>query len=265
MKRWAAGVITISVTFVVTVLFVYVVSLALAKGQDSVRLPLLIVAAVVGLLGAIAFVVVAFSLYGLINGQEPLGLPEGSVRALLALLILGIFASMTIFFFGAMRTPPPANTTIDMTAANDLAKQVLTILGTLLTAIASFYFGSQSATSAVKAAMGANPFGGGGPAGGGGGGQPGGGGGGGRPGGGGGGGGGKPGGGGPATSTQPTGGAQATSAQTTGAAQPDAGSQPDSGSDAIDVATTRDLPVSWPLTLKRRVVPDEKTGMEKAD
>lgn len=260
MKRWAAGVITIAVTFVVTLLFVYVVSLALEKGQDSVRLPLLIVAAVIGLLGAIAFVVVAFSLYGLINGHEPLGLPEGSVRALLALLILVIFASMTIFFFGAMRTPLPANTTIDMTAANDLAKQVLTILGTLLTAIASFYFGSQSVTSAVKA-VGANALvvggaggGGGAPAGGGG-----------PAGGAGGGGGGSQAGGGPSTSPQGGAASLATRAQTAEAPQADAGSPPVSGGDASDVATTRDISVPRPWTLKPRVVPAEKSGMEKAD
>ncbi|HKS22886.1 MAG TPA: hypothetical protein VJZ76_08830 [Thermoanaerobaculia bacterium] len=237
MKRWAAGVITIAVTFVVTVLFVYVVSLALAEGNDSVRLPLLIVAAVIGLLGAIGFVVVAFSLYGLINGHEPLGLPEGSVRALIALLILVIFAAMTIFFFGAMRTPTPKDVVLNaeaVAAANDLAKQVLTILGTLLTAISSFYFGSQSATSAVKAAAGANP-----PAGGG---------------------------GAAGAGSAPGGGAAgagdaAGEGAGGGAVQPDGGNQSVSGGD-VDVSTKRPIRVSPPLKLKRR---EEKDGMDEAN
>lgn len=147
MKRWQAGLIIIAVTFVVTLTFIVVTAQALDLAiSDQIRLPMLIVASVVGLLGSIAFVVVAFSLFGLINGAEPLGLPEGSVRALIALLILVIFASMTVFFFGALKGTPKD---VDNSAAFDLAKQVLTILGTLLTAISSFYFGSQAATSAA--------------------------------------------------------------------------------------------------------------------
>ena len=149
MKRWLAGVITIAATFLLTFAFVWVVSVALREGDDAVRLPLLIIAAVIGLLAAIGFVVVAFSLFKLINPNQPLGLPEGSVRALLALLILVIFAAMTIFFFGSMRTKATGADPAAVSAASDLAKQVITMLGTLLTAIASFYFGSQSATTAA--------------------------------------------------------------------------------------------------------------------
>lgn len=161
MKRWMAGVITIAVTFVLTFAFVFVVSKALSEGDDAVRLPLLIIAAVIGLLAAIGFIVVAFSLFKLVNPDQPLGLPEGSVRALIALLILVIFAAMTIFFFGAMRSMSLADNAA-IVAASDLAKQVITMLGTLLTAVASFYFGSQSATTAaVKVAGATTPAGGG--------------------------------------------------------------------------------------------------------
>lgn len=251
-KIWQAGVITIVVTFVVTIAFIWVVSKALDGGQDSVRLPLLIVAAVVGLLGAIAFVVVAFSLYGLHDGNEPLGLPEGSIPALLALLILVIFASMTIFFVSSMqsrplpassnaaaRTTPAASNKTDYGVADDLAKQVLTILGTLLTAIASFYFGSQSAASAVKAATpravlgpsigGGHP----GEAGGGGG-------------------------------SSATGG----SPEAGGGPPPNgplAGPPGSSDRGAFDVALRRPLQVLRPLVLRRpRVEPHEKSGMDEA-
>lgn len=142
-KVWLAGLIIITVTFLVAMAFIFTTARAL-KGDDTwITLPLLIVAAVIGLLGAIAFVVVAFSMYGLIDGDEPLGLPAGSVRALIALLILIIFSTMTVFFVGVLKDPNVN------AAAQDLAKQVLTVLGTLLTAISSFYFGSQSATSAA--------------------------------------------------------------------------------------------------------------------
>lgn len=153
MKRWSAGLITISVTFGVTLLYLAVTAQFLEDKIDEVRLPILIVAAVIGLLGAIAFVVVAFSLYKLIDPREALGLPPGSVRALLALLLLVIFASMTVFFFGALRNTPP---NVENGAAADIAKQVLTILGTLLAAVSGFYFGTTSTTNAAKIAGGTN-------------------------------------------------------------------------------------------------------------
>jgi hypothetical protein len=142
-KLWLAGLIIITVTFLVAMAFIFTTARALKGGDTWITLPLLIVAAVIGLLGAIAFVVVAFSMYGLIDGAEPLGLPAGSVRALIALLILIIFSTMTVFFVGVLKDPNVN------AAAQDLAKQVLTVLGTLLTAISSFYFGSQSATAAA--------------------------------------------------------------------------------------------------------------------
>ena len=151
MKRWSAGLITISVTFGVTLLYLAVTAQFLDDKIDEVRLPILIVAAVIGLLGAIAFVVVAFSLYKLIDPREALGLPPGSIRALLALLLLVIFASMTVFFFGALRNTPP---NVENAAAADIAKQVLTILGTLLAAVSGFYFGTTSTTNAAKIAGG---------------------------------------------------------------------------------------------------------------
>lgn len=154
-KLWLAGLIIITVTFLVAMAFIYTTAQALEGGNAAITLPLLIVAAVIGLLGAIAFVVVAFSMFGLIDGDEPLGLPAGSVRALIALLILIIFSTMTVFFVGVLKEPNVN------AAAQDLAKQVLTVLGTLLTAISSFYFGSQSATAAATKVAAAGAAGGG--------------------------------------------------------------------------------------------------------
>lgn len=152
MRRWQAGLIIISTTFFVTLLFIGALALVFDYFEidNVIRLPLLIVASVIGLLGAVAFVVVAFALFRLIDGREALGLPPGSVRAVLALLILVIFATMTVFFFSVIAKGTPSD------AAVDLAKQVLTVLGTLLTAISSFYFGSRTATEAAARAGGAN-------------------------------------------------------------------------------------------------------------
>ncbi|MBV9109644.1 MAG: hypothetical protein JO306_09590, partial [Gemmatimonadetes bacterium] len=112
--------------------------------EDAVRLPMLIVVALVALLAAIAFVVIAFGVFRLVNGTQALGLPAGSVQAIIALSLILLFATMTVFLVVVI------NKNNTSTAAVDITKQVLTILGTLVTAVSSFYFGSRSTTDAVR-------------------------------------------------------------------------------------------------------------------
>ena len=144
MREWIAAVSVVTIAFAVTLGFLALAGPALQKLPEDVKLPLLIVVAVVALLGSIAFVVVAFAIYKLIDPQQALGLPDGSVRAIIALLLVVLFAALTVFLtakLGVANAPP---------ALIDFAKQVLTILGTLMTSIASFYFGAKSVSDAVR-------------------------------------------------------------------------------------------------------------------
>jgi hypothetical protein len=59
------------------------------------------------------------------------GLPQGSVRALLALTLNILFIFVALFFY----------LDLDDTLKKEMAKDILTILGTLVIAISSFYFG----------------------------------------------------------------------------------------------------------------------------
>ena len=97
---------------------------------------MLVIIGVIALLASVGFTVVAFSLFGLNDRQQALGLPEGSVRAIIALMLIIIFSIVTVHFFTEIGT--------DNAPQVDFAKQIITILGTLVTAIASFYFGSRA-------------------------------------------------------------------------------------------------------------------------
>jgi hypothetical protein len=172
----------------------------------SVRLPFLVMAGLIALLGVLAAMAVAFKTIHLANQTEALGLPKGSVRAVIALSLILIFAVVTVYLFSDLSTcvepaaeataksgsaktttikPTVADTTATTTvvtsttgttttgtttavtttdpnkppsssdsqkarasAAQDFAKQLLIMLGTLITSITSFYFGSKTATDA---------------------------------------------------------------------------------------------------------------------
>jgi hypothetical protein len=132
-----------------------------------------------------------FKALGLANSQVALGLPDGSVRAVIALLLVALFATAPVYLFKNIGGTPQTisgmdGDTKDKFIANnptlhpvivgvpglkegsaatytahfyqpsdpasvDFAKQMLVLLGTLATAVASFYFGAKTATSAAAA------------------------------------------------------------------------------------------------------------------
>ncbi len=145
---------------------------------------------VLGILGLL------FKWRGMADTGQAMGLPEGSVRALIALMLMLTFAILAIYLYdnsgrqgsgslvnlsaadtkefiqthpglpnletviskdssGAPITTPEPRYDLSYggaTASDDFAKQLMTVLETLLTAVASFYFGAKTATSAASAA-----------------------------------------------------------------------------------------------------------------
>jgi hypothetical protein len=152
----------------------------------SVGLPVLAVSGVILLLGALSLVSIAFAVFGLNDKTQALGLPDGSIRAVIALSLVLLFGILAFFLYQntasghvgtvyediptaqaqtlLLNAPPGTATDVPGsksgtrtlyihttdTAANDLAKQILTVLGTLVTAIASFYFGASAVASATN-------------------------------------------------------------------------------------------------------------------
>lgn len=158
---------------------------------------------------AIAAIVSVFRLLGLTNEDQALALPAGSVRALIALVLILLFFLMAVFLYlnvsqtdaqfvedltedqfrridpakielSIEREVPPEGdateprfdvlfrSTLEKSAvAEDMARQLITTIGTLIVAIAAFYFGSGAVSdtrkdmlNAIREGMKANDLGG---------------------------------------------------------------------------------------------------------
>jgi hypothetical protein len=167
------------------------------RNSPDVTLPVLILVSTVGLLMALSFVASAFSALDLSNKSEALGLPEGSVRALIALLLITLFVVATTFLYRQLRGEEiahyigiseeqlaqiPSDQVISIEviteeetgqvfnvdrrvpalegseASQRFAEQLLTTISTLVTAVAAFYFGTRSVAEARGEAVSAPPF-----------------------------------------------------------------------------------------------------------
>lgn len=102
-----------------------------------------------GVLTVLLFIMAsAFSALKLTDTRQALGLPSGSVRAMIALLLIIIWAIVSIFVFrfvafGNVGPNGPAGA-----ASADgikLAQQLFTTMSTLVVAVSAFYFGSSAA------------------------------------------------------------------------------------------------------------------------
>jgi hypothetical protein len=163
-------------------------SATLKSLQLGISLPVVVIAGVLVLLVALSVISVIFSLFQLSDPNQALGLPEGSVRAVIALSLVVLFAILTIFLYSNLADSGKIQSASNLTSAQkdtfiknlpsaqvllvkpespddddkfivfyreihsqsseDFAKQLLAIIGTLVTAVASFYFGAQSVSSA---------------------------------------------------------------------------------------------------------------------
>ena len=153
----------------------------LASVPSEVGLPILAIVGVVLLLGTLALVSVAFSIFKLDDRSQALALPEGSIRAVIALSLIILFAIVTVYFYGTLSATGVSTVTglsaeqrdsfvgsfrdkdqvVAVTprtgdgpftvyfrqggnaAGVDFSKQVFVLIGTLVTAVASFYFASR--------------------------------------------------------------------------------------------------------------------------
>lgn len=114
---------------------------------EEVQIGLVVVFALASLIVLLTVMAVVFNILRSANSKETLGLPEGSVRALIALLLLMIFIIMTVYLFRRVADGEGVND-----AAQQLALQMVTLLGTLVTAVSAFYFGSQTANPSTNTA-----------------------------------------------------------------------------------------------------------------
>ena len=149
-------------------------------------LSLLLLVAVLLFVTALTVMAAGYRALGLAHDTHALGLPEGSVRAILALMLVFLFFVAVLFLFGTLsfhessqledvplaqynqllsadrvlasvQTESAPEPLYDVTiatgpgqAAEDMAETLVTLLGTLVTAVAAFYFGANVAVSASR-------------------------------------------------------------------------------------------------------------------
>ena len=150
------------------------------RARNEEVLTVLLTTMLLLLLVSFALVAMAFKRAGLAAPDQALGLPQGSVRALIAFVLLLIFAMLSIFLFERVDSvtqtiegvTPTQFEDLDLTtvveaevrrdeggaiveyrvtlqqeqnaAQVDLAKQITTALITLVAALAAFYFGART-------------------------------------------------------------------------------------------------------------------------
>lgn len=147
--------------------------------MPEIVLPMVMIGGVILLLVAFAILAAIFSAVGLSSKDNALGLPEGSVRAVIAVGLILIFAITSVFLFFQMSEPDLSNemrltadqyaqlnpeqiyssiqegdtyrvkTVITKSeASEDFAQQLLSTISTLVVAVAGFYFGAKAVTAA---------------------------------------------------------------------------------------------------------------------
>jgi hypothetical protein len=147
-----------------------------SQRSSNYSLTLILIFGVVFMISALAIASTVFNCLKLSSTKEALGLPSGSIRALIALCLIVIFAIMTIYMSGGLSNTPlkdsngtiltyPNGTVIyqePSAAQRDFASQTLTTVSTLVVALVSFYFGSkaiETTRGAVTRQLSTNPSG----------------------------------------------------------------------------------------------------------
>lgn len=150
-----------------------------------IGLPILAIFGIMILFGALSLIASLFAGLDLADRDQPLGLPDGSIRATIALSLIVLFAIISIMLYQSISKPyvmtkispaskdlmvkeamnrivaiepecpggaatcenPPSYSVHVLQPqgqeATDLAKQLLILIGTLMTSVTSFYFASR--------------------------------------------------------------------------------------------------------------------------
>lgn len=157
--------------------------------QPEIILPLVVITGIVALLATLAITAATFGLFNISDSKQALGLPAGSIQAVIALSLILIFAVVALYASGGtksqeltstglsraeLRSIPPQQIiqvqrvkrknqkkasytvvrSVEDQNAREINIQLLSTVSTLVIAVAGFYFGSKSVQEGVKAARG---------------------------------------------------------------------------------------------------------------
>lgn len=147
-REWIATAIGSILIFVAaTAIFVAALWVVNEAVDDrEVKLAAAFIFGLAFLLSVIASIVAAFAALKLTSPQSALGLPEGSIRAIIALVLVLIFVLMAVYLMEAVFVAKNPST-----QAQNAATALLATLGTLVAAVSAFYFGTGAVTSGAQA------------------------------------------------------------------------------------------------------------------
>lgn len=174
---------------VAAVLLIVFAAEELKNGEASrpeVLLPIIVITGVVALMATLSVSAALYGLFSIGDKSQPLGLPPGSVQAVIALTLILIFAVVALYassssvaehfvssglteaefeaippseVVGSTREEKDGVTTYEVVRSvespgrKDLNTQLLTTVSTLVVAVAGFYFGSKSVQEGSRAAI----------------------------------------------------------------------------------------------------------------
>ncbi len=150
-------------------------------------LPVELVGGLAGFLIAIGLLILLFRRLGIVDRTQPLGMPPGSIRAIMALILILLFVLLVVFIYFDIARPPGtivrgvtaeqfAKIPFDQIESSsldpqsglytvgkyppprsadsvDIGKQVITTVSTLVVSISAFYFGAQSVEMGRRPAL----------------------------------------------------------------------------------------------------------------
>lgn len=124
--------------------------------KPEVQLPIVLIATVLAIVGGLAFLVIVLNYLGLTTRRAALGMPEGSIRAVIAISLLFLFMILSVFLYANLTGPGASDGA--KAAGVDVAKQLVTTVATLAVSVAGFYFGTSSVAAAARAVGGVRPL-----------------------------------------------------------------------------------------------------------
>lgn len=116
--------------------------------RPEVQLPIVLIATVLAVIGGLTFMVIVLAHLRLTTREGALGMPDGSIRAVIAISLLFLFMILAVFLYESMSRSTDATS---QAASGDVAKQLVTTVATLAVSVAGFYFGTSSVAAATRA------------------------------------------------------------------------------------------------------------------
>jgi len=150
------------------------------KSCPEIALTILLSSGLISLIAILTITVSVLTALGLSDPERAFGMPDGTIRAVIALSLILIFSIMSIYLYQSIRNPVTRDITVtkeqlgqiparEILSSNpvegeadlyrvqrlysnesskDFARQLLTTISTLVVAVAGFYFGTRAVSSA---------------------------------------------------------------------------------------------------------------------